>query len=98
MHHGCQDGAVHLVEWVHRVLTADDGHVPDPDHVVTVANVTPSLGGYLVGELRAAGIDAQLRDRYPVYGGTLRSEILCFEPDHDRAVEIIDAALAEQRG
>jgi hypothetical protein len=79
-------------------MTADDGHVPDPDHVVTVANVTPSLGGYLVGALRAAGIDAQLRDRYPVYGGTLRSEILCFEPDHDRAVEIIDAALAEQRG
>lgn len=97
MHHQCQDGAVHLVEWVHRVMTADDEHVPDPDHVVAVANVTPSLGGHLVGELQAAGIHAQLRDRYPVYGGALRSEILCFEPDHARAVEIIDAALAKQR-
>jgi hypothetical protein len=77
-------------------MTADDGHVPDPDHVVSVANVTPSLGGYLVGELHTAGIRAQLRDRYPLYGGVLRSEILCFEPDHDRAVEIIDAALAKQ--
>ena len=97
MHHRCQDGAVHPIEWVHRVMTADDGHVPDPDHVVAVANVAPSLGGYLLGELRAAGIHAQLRDRYPVYGGALRSELLCFEPDQPRAVEIIDAALAKQR-
>ena len=97
MHHRCQDGAVHTIEWVHRVMTADDGHVPDPDHVVPVANVAPSLGGYLLGELRAAGIRAQLRDRYPVYGGALRSELLCFEPDQPRAVEIIDAALAKQR-
>ncbi len=97
MHHGCQDDAVHLVEWVHRVMSADDGHVPDPDHVVTVANVAPALGGYLVGELRATGIRAELRDRYPVYGGALRSELLCFEPDQARAVEIIDDALAKQR-
>jgi hypothetical protein len=96
MHQRCQADAVHLVEWVHRVMTADDGHVPDPDHVVAVANVGPSLGGYLVGELRDAGIRAQLRDRYPAYGGVLRSEILCFEPDQPRAVEIIDAALAKQ--
>ena len=97
MHHRCQDGVVHLVEWVHRVMAADDGHVPDPDHVVAVANVGPSLGGYLVGELRDAGIRAQLRDRYPVYGGVLRAEILCFEPDQERAVAIIDEALAKQR-
>ena len=65
--------------------------------VVSVANVAPALGGYLIGELEAAGIRAQLRDRYPVYGGALRAEILCFEPDQPRAVEIIDAALAKQR-
>ena len=85
------------MEWVHRVMTADDGHVPDPDHVVAVANVAPALGGYLLGELQAAGIRAQLRDRYPVYGGVLRCEILCFEPDQARAVEIIDAASPKQR-
>jgi hypothetical protein len=88
---------VHLLEWVHRVMAADDGHVPDPDHVVPVANVGPALGGYLLGELEAAGIRAQLRDRYPVYGGVLRAELLCFEPDQERAVAIIDAALAQQR-
>jgi hypothetical protein len=96
MHHQCQDGAVHLVEWIHRVMTADDGHVADPDRVVPVANVAPSIGGYLLGELEAAGIRAQLRDRYPVYGGALRAELLCFEPDQERAVAIIDAALAKQ--
>jgi len=90
-------GAVHLIEWVHRVMTADDGHVPDPDHVVVVANVGPALGGYLLGELQDAGIQAQLRDRYPVYGGVLRSEILCCERDEPRAVAIIDEALAKQR-
>ncbi len=74
MHHRRQDGVVQLVEWVHRVMTADDGHVPDPDHVVAVANVGPSLGG-----------------------GVLRAEILCFESDQPRAVEIIDEALARQR-
>lgn len=89
-------GPVHLVEWVHRVMTADDGHVPDPDHVVAVANVGPAVGGFLLGELRGAGIRAELRDRYPVYGGTLRFELLCFEPDQERAVAIIDAALAKQ--
>ena len=78
-------------------MTADDAHVPDPDHVVAVANVGPALGGYLLGELQAAGIRAQLRDRYPVYGGVLRAEILCFEPDQERAVAIIDEALAKQR-
>jgi len=45
----------------------------------------------------STGYDAQLRDRYPAYGGALRSEILCFEPDQRRAVENIDEALAEQR-
>ena len=76
-----------------------------PHASLETARVTPgtqdgqghgSLGGYLVGELQAAGIRAQLRDRYPVYAGALRAEILCFEPDQERAVEIIDDALAKQ--
>ena len=78
-------------------MEADDGHVPDPDHVVDVANVGPAVGGFLVGELRDAGIRAELVERRPYYGGSFRFRIVCFEPDQPRAVEIIDAALAKQR-
>jgi hypothetical protein len=95
--HGCEDASVDFLRWIHHILEVDDGHTPDPDHLVEVANVGPSVGGHLVNELRVAGIQAGLVERHPLYGGTLRFTIVCFEPDQERAVEIIDAALAAQR-
>jgi hypothetical protein len=92
-----QHDAVHVIEWVRRVMEADDGYEPDPEKIVEVANVGPAIGGFLVGELRDAGIPALLAERHPTYGGVLRYTIACFEPDQARAVAIIDAALAKQR-
>ncbi len=88
---------VHVVQWVSRVMHADDGHEPDPEHVVQVANVGPALGTFLVGELRRAGIAAELAERRATYGGVLRFSIYCRETDQERAVAIIDEALAQQR-
>jgi hypothetical protein len=78
-------------------MEADDGYEPDPARVVEVANVGPSVGGFLVEELRQAGIRAELAERYSTYGGVLRFSIFCLEPDRERAAAIIDAALAEPR-
>jgi hypothetical protein len=50
-----------------------------------------------VQQLWQAGIRAELAERYPTYGGVLRFSIFCLEADRERAVEIIDAALAKQR-
>jgi hypothetical protein len=83
--------------WIHHILETDDGHVPDPEHVVPVGNVGPAVGGRLVQQLRAAGIRAGLVERHALYGGTLRYTIVCFEPDQARAVELIDAELADLR-
>lgn len=85
------------MQWVRRVMEADDGYEPDPARVVEVANVGPSVGGFLVQQLWQAGIRAELAERYPTYGGVLRFSIFCLEADRERAVEIIDAALAKQR-
>ena len=38
MHHRCQDEPVDFLRWIHHIMEADDGHVPDPDHLVPVAN------------------------------------------------------------
>jgi hypothetical protein len=97
MHHCCEDGAVNIVRWVRHIMEADDGHVPDPDHLVEVADLGPSIGGHVVDELHAAGIRAGLVQRRPHHGGVLRYTIVCFEPDQERAVAIIDEALAQQR-
>jgi hypothetical protein len=94
---GWHHDEVHVVQWVRRLMEADDGYEPDPDRVVEVANVGPAVGGFLAGELRDAGIHAVLTERYPTYGGVLRYTISCYEPDRERAIEIIDAALAKQR-
>jgi hypothetical protein len=79
------------------MMEADDGHEPDPDHLVEVANVGPAVGGFLVEELRQAGVPALLDERHAIYGGSIRYSVFCRETDQERAIAIIDAALAKQR-
>jgi len=79
-------------------MEADDGHEPDPERVVEVANVGPAVSSFLVGELREAGIPAEMAEcRAPYGGGVPRYSIFCREPDQARAVAIIDEVLARQR-
>jgi hypothetical protein len=88
---------VEFLRWIHHIMEADDGHEPDPDHLVEVANVGPAVGGRLVHDLRSAGIRAGLVERHALYGGPTRYTIVCFEPDQARAVELIEADLAKLR-
>ena len=75
-------------------MEADDGYEEDPDEVVTVGHVHPTVAPLVVSALAAEGIRAEMVEQRPAYRTLNGSRILCFARDRDRAAAIIDEMLA----
>lgn len=84
-----------LREWIRHFMEADDGHVDDPDEIVTVGTVNAALAQIVVNELGVAGIHAQAVEQRAAYAGVMNARILCFARDRDAAIEIIDRTLTD---
>ena len=82
--------------WVRDHLDHDDGYEPDPDAIVTVAEVGVVAAAVIVAELAAAGIEARTVELHVGYHGLARSHVMCFERDRDAAVAIVDEVLAAE--
>jgi hypothetical protein len=76
-------------------MEADDGYEEDPDAVVTIGDVHPSVAQIVVTALEAAGIRAEAVDQRAGYRGAGRARILCFARDRDAAAAIIDEMFAD---
>ena len=81
-------------QWVRDHLDHDDGYEPDPDAVVTVAQVGVVAAALIVAALEAAGIEARAVELHVGYHGLARSHVMCFARDREGAVAIVDEVLA----
>ena len=76
-------------------MEADDGYEENPDDIVTVGHVHPTVAPLVVSALAAEGIRAEAVEERPAYRTLSGSRVLCFARDRDRATSIIDEMLAE---
>jgi hypothetical protein len=83
-----------LGRWLQDRLDHDDGYEPDPDAVVTVAEVGLVAAALIVAALEAAGIEARAVELHVGYHGLARSHVMCFQRDRADAVRIVDEVLA----
>jgi hypothetical protein len=83
-----------LGRWLQDRLDHDDGYEPDPDAVVTIAEVGLVAATVIVAALDAEGIEARAVELHVGYHGLARSHVMCFERDREAAVRIVDEVLA----
>lgn len=76
-------------------MEADDGYEEDPDAVITIGDVHPTVAPLVVSALAAAGIRAQSVQQRAAYRGPMRARVLCFARDRDAAAAIIDEMFAD---
>jgi hypothetical protein len=76
-------------------MEADDGYEEDPDAVVTIGDVHPTVAPLVVSALAAAGIRAESVEQRSPYRGPVRARVLCFARDRGAAAAIIDEMFAD---
>ena len=76
-------------------MEADDGYEQDPDAVVTIGDVHPTVAPLVVSALASAGIRAEAVEQRAAYRGAMRARVLCFARDQVAAAAIIDEMFAE---
>jgi len=79
-------------------MEADDGHEQDPDEVVTIGDVHPTVAPLVISALADAGIRAEAVDQRAAYRGAGRTRVLCFARDRVAAAAIIDEMFADDEG
>jgi len=82
--------------WVRDHLDHDDGYEPDPDAIVTVAEVGQLVAPVIVAALQAEAIEARAVELHVGYHGLARMHVMCFARDCEAAVAIVDEVLAAE--